>query len=135
VVIHALIIDSVLFWALGTEPVPPPLLLSIGVGNQPQATLITPWPVLAAAALVAIIAIFGTVLLSRRVLQPIDTLTAASRQLGAGDRRAGEFVPPHGRIPAGEQRTAAQHGPPTSPTNCGHRWPTSVVTWKRSRTA
>jgi two-component system sensor histidine kinase BaeS len=51
-----------------------------GVGSPLQ-----PAPVLLAAAGVALLALVGTVLLSRRVVRPIGVLTAASRRLGEGD--------------------------------------------------
>lgn len=64
---------------------PPPLSLSIGVGDESPVKAIALWPSLIAAAGVAFIAFFGTLLLSRRVLRPIGTLTGASRRLAAGD--------------------------------------------------
>lgn len=65
---------------------PAPLRVYLGAKNDPTPPL-APGPVAAAAALVALLAVAGTALLSRRVLRPIDTLTAASRQLGEGDLR------------------------------------------------
>jgi two-component system sensor histidine kinase BaeS len=91
------------FLDLMTPRLPAGLLLSVGVGAQPQAK-ITPWPALVVATLVAIVAIFGTVLLGRRVLQPIGTLTTASRQLGAGD--LGERVPVRGHDELSELATS-----------------------------
>jgi two-component system sensor histidine kinase BaeS len=64
---------------------PPPLSLSIGVGDEPPVKAIALWPSLIAAAGVALVAFLGTLLLSRRVLRPIGTLTGASRRLAAGD--------------------------------------------------
>ncbi|MDT7725814.1 MAG: two-component system, OmpR family, sensor histidine kinase BaeS [Actinomycetota bacterium] len=91
------------FRELSKPVLPPVLFLSVGVGDRPQAT-ITPWPALIVATLVAIIAIFGTVLLSRRVLQPIGTLTRASRHLGAGDLT--ERVPVRGHDELSELATS-----------------------------
>lgn len=73
---------------------PPLISVSIGVGDAPLAKPITLWPALAAAAGVAVVAIFGTILLSRRVLRPIGTITGASRRLAAGD--LSERVPVRG---------------------------------------
>jgi two-component system, OmpR family, sensor histidine kinase BaeS len=61
-----------------------PLLVYLGARDDNPSPL-SPGPVLAAAGLVAVSALVGTVLLSRRVLRPIGTLTSASRLLGAGD--------------------------------------------------
>jgi signal transduction histidine kinase len=61
-----------------------PLLVYLGARDDKPSPL-SPGPVLAAAGLVAVSALVGTVLLSRRVLRPIGTLTSASRRLGAGD--------------------------------------------------
>jgi signal transduction histidine kinase len=91
------------FLDLMTPTLPAELLLSVGVGAQPQAK-ITPWPALVVATLVAIVAIFGTVLLGRRVLQPIGTLTTASRHLGAGDLT--ERVPVRGHDELSELATS-----------------------------
>jgi len=91
------------FRALMAPQPPSELLLSVGVGAQPQAK-ITPWPALVVATLVAIVAIFGTVLLGRRVLQPIGTLTTASRHLGAGDLT--ERVPVRGHDELSELATS-----------------------------
>jgi two-component system sensor histidine kinase BaeS len=91
------------FRELSKPVLPPVLVLSVGVGDRTQAN-ITPWPALIVATLVAIIAIFGTVLLSRRVLQPIGTLTRASRHLGAGDLT--ERVPVRGHDELSELATS-----------------------------
>lgn len=63
---------------------PLPLLIHLGAVDDPAAPL-APGPVLAAAALVAALAVAGSLLLSRRVLRPVRALTSASRRLGAGD--------------------------------------------------
>jgi two-component system sensor histidine kinase BaeS len=91
------------FRAFMTPQPPSEVLLSVGVGAQPQAK-ITPWPALVVATLVAIVAIFGTVLLGRRVLQPIGTLTTASRHLGAGNLT--ERVPVRGHDELSELATS-----------------------------
>jgi two-component system, OmpR family, sensor histidine kinase BaeS len=57
----------------------------VGAAGEAAAAKLTPGPVLAAAGLVALLALAGTALLSRRVLRPIGLLTAASRRLGDGD--------------------------------------------------
>jgi len=54
---------------------------AIGDARQP----LPPEPVILAATLVALLAVVGTVLISRPVLQPIDTLTAAAQRFGQGD--------------------------------------------------
>ncbi|HEX7746832.1 MAG TPA: ATP-binding protein [Micromonosporaceae bacterium] len=56
----------------------------LGARGDPSSALAV-GPLLAAAAGVAAVAIIGTALLSRRVLRPIDTLTAAAQRLGRGD--------------------------------------------------
>lgn len=71
-----------LFTQRVSDVAPVPLRVYLGARGTP--TLSTA-PVLAAAALVAILVIAGTTLISRRVLRPIGTLTAASRRLGEGD--------------------------------------------------
>jgi two-component system sensor histidine kinase BaeS len=63
---------------------PVPVQVYLGaVGDAPRR--LAAGPVIAAAALVALLALVGTALLSRRVLRPIAVLTAASQRLGAGD--------------------------------------------------
>jgi two-component system sensor histidine kinase BaeS len=71
---------------------PAPLLLTIGAGNEPVRTL-DAGPVLLITVVVAALATGGALLISRRVLRPIGTLTAAARRLGGGDR--------DGRVPDG----------------------------------
>jgi two-component system sensor histidine kinase BaeS len=66
----------------GVAPVP--LLVYIGATDEPGLAL-QPGPVVAAAVLVALLAVAGTAVLSRRLLRPIDDLTAAAAQLGEGD--------------------------------------------------
>jgi two-component system sensor histidine kinase BaeS len=74
---------------------PPALRVYLGAVDDPKPSPLQPGPVVAAAVLVALLAVAVTLLLSRRVLRPIGTLTAASRGLGEGDltRR----VPARGR--------------------------------------
>lgn len=74
---------------------PPALRVYLGAVDDPKPSPLQPGPVIAAAVLVALLAVAVTLLLSRRVLRPIGTLTAASRGLGEGDltRR----VPARGR--------------------------------------
>jgi two-component system sensor histidine kinase BaeS len=72
---------------------PQPLRVSLGARDDPPA--LAAGPILAAAAAVAALAVAVTVLLSRRVLRPIATLTTASQRLGQGDLR--ERVPAAGR--------------------------------------
>jgi two-component system sensor histidine kinase BaeS len=62
-----------------------PIPLQVYLGARDDSKGLSPGPVLAAAALVATFALAGTVLLSRRVLRPIGTLTSASQRVGAGD--------------------------------------------------
>lgn len=64
-----------------------PLRVTLGVGGEPSSPL-SPAPMLAAAAGVAVLAIAGTALLSRRVLRPIGRLTEAAGRLGRGDLRS-----------------------------------------------
>jgi two-component system sensor histidine kinase BaeS len=73
---------------------PAPLLLTIGAGNEPVRTL-DAGPVLLITLVVAALATGGSLLISRRVLRPIGTLTAAARRLGSGDRDG--RVPDDGR--------------------------------------
>ncbi|MBT8224520.1 MAG: HAMP domain-containing protein [Dactylosporangium sp.] len=67
------------------SPVAPvPLLLYLGaVGRQPLRTLA--FPLLVTASVVMVVAVAGGVLLSRRVLRPVGTLTTAARRFGDGD--------------------------------------------------
>ncbi|HEX5598471.1 MAG TPA: ATP-binding protein [Micromonosporaceae bacterium] len=76
----------------GVAPVPAQVYL--GVRGQPSSPLAVA-PLLAVAAGVAAVTIIGTVLISRRVLRPIDTLTAAAGRLGRGDLSS--RVPVRGR--------------------------------------
>jgi len=66
------------------EVAPVTLRVYIGAAGDARRPL-TPGSVILAAMLVALLAVVGTVLLSRRVLQPIDTLTAAAHRFGEGD--------------------------------------------------
>jgi two-component system, OmpR family, sensor histidine kinase BaeS len=67
-----------------SDVAPVPLMVYFGAIGDPGRPL-EPGPVIAAAAVVALLALAGTALLSRRVLRPIGTLTAASQRVGAGD--------------------------------------------------
>jgi two-component system sensor histidine kinase BaeS len=67
-----------------SEVAPVPARVYLGARSDPSSALET-GPLLAAAAGVAAVAVIGTVLLSRRVLRPIDTLTGAAQRLGRGD--------------------------------------------------
>jgi two-component system sensor histidine kinase BaeS len=73
---------------------PVPLRVYIGAVDETEAPLST-GPVLTAAGLVALLALAGSLLVSRRVLRPIRALTSASQRLGAGD--LSERVPVVGR--------------------------------------
>jgi signal transduction histidine kinase len=73
---------------------PQPVRLYLGAAAE-EAGSLDPGPVAAAAGLVALLALAGTVLVSRRVLRPIRALTTASGQLGAGDLE--RRVPVRGR--------------------------------------
>ncbi|WP_446213520.1 sensor histidine kinase [Micromonospora sp. IBSANI012] len=80
-------LDSCLAQAFTNEisdVAPVPARVYLGARGDP-ASVLTAGPLLAAAAGVATVAVIGTVLLSRRVLRPIDTLTAAAQRLGRGD--------------------------------------------------
>ncbi|MEV0895335.1 HAMP domain-containing sensor histidine kinase [Actinoplanes sp. NPDC049802] len=77
-----------------SEAAPPALLLTIGAANEPVRALDT-GPVLLITAVAVALAVAGALLISRRVLRPIGTLTTAARRLGDGDR-AGR-VPVDGR--------------------------------------
>lgn len=63
---------------------PPRLLVYIGARGTGESPLQSA-PVLLAAGGVALLALIGTALLSRRVVRPIGILTAASQRLGQGD--------------------------------------------------
>jgi two-component system sensor histidine kinase BaeS len=77
-----------------SEMGPDPLQVFLGAIDDPPRPLAA-GPVATAAGLVAVLAIVGTALLSRRVLRPIAALTSASQRLGEGD--LGERVPVVGR--------------------------------------
>jgi two-component system, OmpR family, sensor histidine kinase BaeS len=72
---------------------PEPLLVYIGADEEEQS--LSPGPILAAAALIAALAIAGSLLVSRRVVHPIRALTGASYRVGKGD--LSERVPVVGR--------------------------------------
>jgi two-component system sensor histidine kinase BaeS len=76
------------------EVAPHTLLLTIGAGDEPVRVLDT-GPVLLITLLIAALATGAALLISRRVLRPIGTLTAAARRMSDGDR-AGR-VPDDGR--------------------------------------
>jgi len=67
-----------------SDVAPVPARVYLGARGEP-ASVLTAGPLLAAAAGVAAVVVIGTVLLSQRVLRPIDTLTAAAQRLGRGD--------------------------------------------------
>ncbi|SCL35422.1 two-component system, OmpR family, sensor histidine kinase BaeS [Micromonospora rhizosphaerae] len=80
-------VDSCLARAFTNEisdVAPVPARVYLGARGDP-ASVLTAGPLLAAAVGVAAVAVIGTALLSRRVLRPIDTLTAAAQRLGRGD--------------------------------------------------
>lgn len=80
-------LDSCLAQAFTNEisdVAPIPARVYLGARGDP-ASVLTAGPLLAAAASVAMVAVIGTMLLSRRVLRPIDKLTAAAQRLGRGD--------------------------------------------------
>ncbi|MDQ7905351.1 ATP-binding protein [Phytohabitans sp. ZYX-F-186] len=72
------------FTDLISDVAPEPLRVTLGFAGEPQ-TPISPGPILAAAAGVALLALAGTAVLSRRVLRPIGSLTEAAGRLGRGD--------------------------------------------------
>ncbi|MEJ3748344.1 ATP-binding protein [Actinomycetes bacterium KLBMP 9797] len=61
-----------------------PLRVTLGASGEPSRQ-ISAMPLIGAAAGVAVLAIAGTALLSRRVLRPIGRLTEAAARLGRGD--------------------------------------------------
>ncbi|MGK5674587.1 sensor histidine kinase [Micromonospora sp. URMC 106] len=67
-----------------SDVAPVPARVYLGAPRDPASVLVAA-PLLTAAAGVAAVAIIGTMLLSRRVLRPIDTLTTAAQRLGRGD--------------------------------------------------
>jgi two-component system sensor histidine kinase BaeS len=76
------------------EFAPVPLLVFIAPAEEAGSQLSTA-PVLAAAGLVALLAVAGSLLVSRRLARPIRALTTASERLGQGDLT--ERVPVVGR--------------------------------------
>nr|WP_221382534.1 ATP-binding protein [Actinoplanes polyasparticus] len=64
---------------------PQPLTLTVGAANEP-ARGFDAGPILLITVIVAVLVTGGALLISRRVLSPISTLTAAVRSLGSGDR-------------------------------------------------
>ena len=78
-----------------SEITPPPVLILIGVLDKPKPVEIELMPALTAAALVALIVMSVSLLISRRVLRPISALARASQQLGEGN--LAEQVPERGR--------------------------------------
>jgi two-component system sensor histidine kinase BaeS len=87
--------ERILLGGVGPEP----LLLTVGAGDEP-VTPLRPGPILLIAIVVAALVAAGALLISRRVLRPIATLTSVVRRFGAGDR--GERVPDTGRDEIGE---------------------------------
>jgi len=73
---------------------PPPLVLTIGAGSE-TAVVLDPRPILLVVLVVAVLVAGGALLISRRVLRPIGTLTTAARQIAGGDRSG--RVPVSGR--------------------------------------
>ncbi|TDB81676.1 cell wall metabolism sensor histidine kinase WalK [Micromonospora sp. KC721] len=67
------------------EFAPQTLEVYVGARDEAAAPPLAVGPVLLATGLVAVLAIAGSLLVSRRVLRPIEALTSASRRLGAGD--------------------------------------------------
>jgi two-component system sensor histidine kinase BaeS len=76
---------SAVFASRIDEFAPVPLLVYLGAVDEDAAPPLSPAPVLAGAGLVALLAIAGSTLFSRRVLRPVQALTHASRRFGAGD--------------------------------------------------
>ncbi|MFC0526893.1 sensor histidine kinase [Phytohabitans kaempferiae] len=67
-----------------SEVAAPPLRVTLGfAGEQPSPLAVA--PILAAASGIALLALAGTAVLSRRVLRPIASLTEAAGRLGRGD--------------------------------------------------
>ncbi|MBO0871211.1 MAG: HAMP domain-containing protein, partial [Micromonosporaceae bacterium] len=83
------------FVAQTADVAPATLLVYLGAAGEPAATSLPPGPVALAAALVALLALVGTALVSRRMLRPIAALTTASYGLGEGD--LSRRVPVRGR--------------------------------------
>jgi two-component system, OmpR family, sensor histidine kinase BaeS len=78
-----------------TAGVAPGVLRLYLVSEEGAPAPIQPGPVIAAAALVTVVALAGTALISRRVLRPIADVTDASASLGQGD--LARRVPVRGR--------------------------------------
>lgn len=91
---------------MATESGPQPLLLTIGASDEPRPVLDTR-PIMLITAVVAVLVTAGALLISRRVLRPIGTLTTAARRLGSGDRDG--RVPDNGRDEIGELARAFNH--------------------------
>jgi two-component system, OmpR family, sensor histidine kinase BaeS len=72
-----------------------PQALLVYIGAEAEEPALSPGPILAAAALIAALAVAGSLLVSRRVVRPIRALTGASYRLGKGD--LSERVPVVGR--------------------------------------
>jgi two-component system sensor histidine kinase BaeS len=73
---------------------PPTLVLTVGVGSE-TAVVLDPRPILLVVLVVAVLVAAGALLISRRVLRPIGTLTTAARRIAGGDRSG--RVPVSGR--------------------------------------
>jgi two-component system sensor histidine kinase BaeS len=71
------------FTAQTSDVAPEPLQLFLGAVDQNPAGLLA-GPALASAAVVAVLALAGTALVTRRLTRPILLLTQASRRLGQG---------------------------------------------------
>ena len=72
------------FTDLISEVAPEPLRVTLGFAGEARTPL-SVGPILLAAGAVALLVLAGTALLSRRVLRPIASLTAAAGRLGRGD--------------------------------------------------
>ncbi|WP_117211774.1 sensor histidine kinase [Allorhizocola rhizosphaerae] len=81
------------FAVRSVDVAPVPLRVYLGALGEPVPRL-TPIPVIAAALLVAVLALAGTILLSRRVLRPVAQVTRAAERLGQGD--LSQWVPDGG---------------------------------------
>ncbi|MDT7788086.1 MAG: two-component system, OmpR family, sensor histidine kinase BaeS, partial [Pseudonocardiales bacterium] len=79
-----------------TALAPPSVVLMVGTAEQPPAPAgVGLMPALGSAAIVTLIVVAVSLLISRRVLHPIRALATASRQLGRGDLSG--RVPERGR--------------------------------------
>jgi two-component system, OmpR family, sensor histidine kinase BaeS len=76
---------------------PQPLRLHLGALGDERPSLAA-GPVAAAAALIALLALGGTIFLSRRVVRPISAMTEASRRVGAGDLTLRVPAPGHDEL-------------------------------------